>query len=182
MCVVIVIERAPLGCSGRQGKSGGFRSDCWNCPSSGKAPTRGEGMRCWGLGMDSQFPGPMRERPGGGGLGAGVLRSTCHCHPATENTALPGPVGKEGEGGAGTRGQHSILEAVHPLGQAFSGRGPWRLGQYPGCALPWARGSPLCRPLESPSTGYSGVQLAFSLPRPGVGPRPTVWPKLTHQN
>ena len=100
MCVVIVIERAPLGCSGRQGKSGGFRSDCWNCPSSGKAPTRGEGMRCWGLGMDSQFPGPMRERPGGGGLGAGVLRSTCHCHPATENTALGqwGRRGREAQG------------------------------------------------------------------------------------
>lgn len=179
MCVVIVVEPAPLGCSGRQGKSGGFRSNCWNRPSSGKVPTRGEGMRRWGLGMDSRFPGPMRERPGGGRAGGGGLKhlSLPSCH----GEHCPGPVGKEGEGGAGQRANTASWK-LHALGQAFSGRGPWRLGQYLGCALPWAGLSPLSRPLESPSTGYSGVQLAFSLRRPGVGPRPTVWPQLTHQN
>lgn len=122
--MVIVVEPAPLGCSGRQGKSGGFRSNCWNRPSSGKVPTRGEGMRRWGLGMDSRFPGPMRERPGGGGLGAGVL-STCHCHPATENTALGqwGRRGREAQDKGPTQHPGSSTRLARP--SQAGGLGGW---------------------------------------------------------
>ena len=91
-------------------------------------------MRRWGLGMGSRFPGPIRERPGGGGgVGVGVL-SICHCHAVTENTAL-GQWGRKGRGGAGTRGQHRILEALHPRGQVFSRQGALEAGAVPGMRL-----------------------------------------------
>lgn len=91
-------------------------------------------MRRWGLGMGSRFPGPIGERPGGGGgVGVGVL-SICHCHAVTENTAL-GQWGRRGRGGAGTRGQHRILEALHPLGWVFSRQGALEAGALPGMRL-----------------------------------------------
>ena len=74
-----------------------------------------------------------REAWGGGGVGVGVL-SICHCHAVTENTAL-GQWGRKGRGGAGTRGQHRILEALHPRGQVFSRQGALEAGAVPGMHL-----------------------------------------------
>ena len=109
-----------------------------------------------------------REAWGGGGVGVGVL-SICHCHAVTENTAL-GQWGRRGGEAQGQGANIASWKLSTRVARSSPGRGPWRLGQYLGCALPRARWSSLSRPLESSSTGYSGVQLAFSLPRPGVGP------------
>lgn len=178
--MVIVVEPAPLAAQEGRASRGRSGVTVGIAPPGGRflpeVRRRHEALGAWhGL----SIPRANRREAWGWrrGRGGGLKRLSL------PRRTLPWASGEGGRGEAQGQGANiASWKLSTRLAGSSPGRGPWRLGRYLGCALPRARWSPLSRPLESPSTGYSGVQLAFSLPRPGVGPRPTVWPKPAHQN